>query len=101
MSNFFFSESEYSFAPVIKSVDKSIVERDLLLLREKIVDYIKQQIEQKELSKSEISFATRMPRPLVSLILKGRIEKISTDRLLRVARSLGLKPQIKFKAENT
>jgi len=100
VSNFFFFESQFKYEPVIKQVDPAVANADMGSLRKKILNIIKQQVDQKDLSRSEVAFATRMSSAAIGPILNGNIEKVSTDRLLRMARMLGLKPKIKFSVEN-
>ena len=98
MKNFFFSDQTYAYEPVIRDFDKTVVEKDLKAVREKILDTIQAQIKQKDLSRSEVALAARISSSVASPILKGNIERVSTDRLLRIARRLGLKATIKLTA---
>ena len=100
MSNFFFAEQSYNYEPVIKTLDTRVVEKDLDSVRQKILAVIREQIKQKDLSRSEVAFATRMSSSTVGSIMKGNIDKVSTDRLLRIARRLGLRcSNLKFVVE--
>ena len=99
MSNFFFSDQSYAFEPVIKDLDQTIVENDLKVFRKKILEVIHEQIKQKDLSRSEVALATRNSSSVIGPIIKGNIDRVSTDRLLRIARRLGLKPKVKFDIE--
>jgi predicted XRE-type DNA-binding protein len=100
MTNFFFAEQSYSYEPVIKTLDTGVVEKDLDSVRQKILTVIREQIKQKDFSRSEVAFATRMSSSTVGSIMKGNIDKVSTDRLLRIARRLGLRcSNLKFVVE--
>lgn len=70
------------------------------IFRRKIMDSIKQVVNQKDLSRSEFSMATRVSRATAGQIFRGNCEKVSTDRLLRIARRLGLKAKVKFEVES-
>ena len=100
MANFFSFDSNYQYEPIIKSIDPSVVEKDIEVLRRKIIEGIRLVVNQKDLSRAELALAARICRPTVGKILSGNPEKISTDRLLRVARRLGLKAKIKFMADS-
>jgi predicted XRE-type DNA-binding protein len=100
MSNFFSFDSGYQYEPVIKHLDQKIIDNDLSHLRRKIMESIKQIIDQKDLSRAELAMAARINRPVAGQIHRGSGEKISTDRLLRIARRLGLKAKISFTADS-
>jgi predicted XRE-type DNA-binding protein len=100
MSNFFSFDSGYHYEPVIKQLDQKIIENDLSLLRRKIMESIKQIIDQKDLSRAELAMVARINRPVAGQIHRGSADKISTDRLLRIARRLGLKAKISFTADS-
>ena len=50
MTNPFFFEPNFTYEPAVKQIDDAVVERDLTDLRRKIVEAIKDQITQKDLS---------------------------------------------------
>ena len=94
------SEKEFGGASTYYA-NESIVENDLGAVRKKIISVILEQIKQKDLSRSEVALATRMASSTVGLIMKGSIDKLSTDRLLRIARRLGLKvANLKFATDS-
>ena len=99
-NNFFNFDSTYQYEPVIKQLDEKIVSKDIETFRIKVLEFINQVTSQLELSKSELALAARISPQIAGKILKNNIDKISTDRLLKIARRLGLKPKIKFIAEN-
>lgn len=76
---------------MIETLDKATVEKDLTAVRKKILSVILEQIKHKDLSRSEVAFATKMSSSAVGPIMKGCMDKVSTDRLLRIARRLGIK----------
>ena len=99
-NNFFNFDSTYQYEPVIKQLDEKVVSMDIENFRIKVLEYIGQIVKQQDLSKSELSLAARVPAQIAGKVLKSNIDKISTDRLLKIARRLGLKPKITFTAEN-
>ena len=72
----------------------------LEVLRKKIMESIKQIVDQKDLSRSEIAMVARISRAIAGQIFRGNGEKVSTDRLLRIARRMGLKARLKFEVES-
>jgi len=100
MSNFFSFDSSYQYEPVMRPLDQKVIDREMDAVRKKIMESIKQIIDQKELSRSEIAMTTRTSRAIAGQIFRGDCEKVSTDRLLRIARRLGLKAKIKFEVES-
>jgi transcriptional regulator with XRE-family HTH domain len=63
------------------------------------MDSIKQITDQKDLSRAELAMAGRVSRAIAGQIHRGNSDKISTERLLQIARRLGLKPKITFSAD--
>jgi len=100
MSNFFSFDSSYQYELVMRPLDQKVIDREMDAVRKKIMESIKQIIDQKELSRSEIAMTTRTSRAIAGQIFRGDCEKVSTDRLLRIARRLGLKAKIKFEVES-
>lgn len=96
MSNFFSFDSSYRYEPIFKQLDPKVIEKDLSHLRRKIMDSIKQVVDQKDLSRAELAMSARVSRAIAGQIHRGNSDKISTDRLLRIARRLGLKVKITF-----
>jgi predicted XRE-type DNA-binding protein len=88
MSNFFSFDSGYQYEPVVKQLDQKIIDNDLSHLRRKILESIKQIVDQKDLSRAELAMAARINRPVAGQIHRGSTEKISTDRLLMFVRNL-------------
>jgi predicted XRE-type DNA-binding protein len=99
MSNFFSFDSSYQYEPIIKQLDPKVVDKDMDSCRQKIMDAIKQVVDQKDLSRSELALAARISRAIAGQVYRGNADKISTDRLMRIARRLGLKAKVKFVAE--
>jgi len=100
MSNFFSFDSSYQYEPVMRPLDQKVIDREMDAVRKKIMESIKQIIDQKDLSRSEIAMTTRTSRAIAGQIFRGDCDKVSTDRLLRIARRLGLKAKIKFEVES-
>lgn len=100
MSNFFSFDSGYHYEPVIRQLDPKLVEKDIADLRRKTMESIKQIIDQKDLSRAELAMAARVSRAIAGQIHRGNSDKISTDRLLRIARRLGLKAKLAFVADS-
>ena len=100
MSNFFSFDSSYQYEPVMRPLDQKVIDREMDAVRKKIMESIKQIIDQKDLSRSEIAMTTRTSRAIAGQIFRGDCEKVSTDRLLRIARRLGLRAKIKFEVES-
>ena len=100
MSNFFSFDSSYQYEPVMRPLDQKVIDREMDAVRKKIMESIKQIIDQKDLSRSEIAMTTRTSRAIAGQIFRGDCDKVSTDRLLRIARRLGLKAKSKFEVES-
>ena len=100
MSNFFSFDSSYRYEPVLRQLDQKLIDKDMEIFRRKIMESIKQIVDQKDLSRSEIAMAIRASRAIAGQIFRGNCEKVSTDRLLRIARRLGLKAKLKFEVES-
>jgi predicted XRE-type DNA-binding protein len=96
MDNPFFYESNFRLDPIIKPVDAAVVEKDIESLRQKILECIREQVVQKDLDRREMAMVTRMTRSVLGPIVRGQIDKVSTDRLLRVAGRLGIRAKIKL-----
>jgi predicted XRE-type DNA-binding protein len=65
------------------------------------MESIKQIIDQKDLSRAELAMAGRISRAIAGQIHRGNADKISTDRLLRISRRLGLKAKITLTAADS
>ncbi len=100
MSNFFSFDSSYRYEPVLRQIEQAVIDKDLAIFRRKVMESIKQIVDQKDLSRAEIALTTRTSRSIAGQIFRGNCEKISTDRLLRIARRLGLKARLKFEVES-
>ena len=100
MSNFFSFDSSYRYEPVMRQLDQKLIDKDMEAFRKKIMESIKQIVDQKDLSRSEIAMAARTSRAIAGQIFRGSCEKVSTDRLLRIARQMGLKAKLKFDVES-
>ena len=98
-NNFFNFDSSYQYEPIIKQIDEKLVTKDVHQVRLKILEYINQVVRQQELSRAELATSARIASQVAGKLLRNDMEKISTDRLLKVARRLGLKPKIKFEIE--
>jgi predicted XRE-type DNA-binding protein len=72
------------------------VERARAGLRQKIVSAIQTTVKQRRMTHTEASFEARMGRTVITNILNGNLQKISTDRLLRIAYRLSLKIELKI-----
>lgn len=64
-------------------------------MRLNLVKGIRRVIEKKGLTHAEAARITGMGRTVITAIMNGNLDKISTDRLIDVAQSLGLKLQLK------
>ena len=67
-------------------------------LRTKIVMAIKRHIEKYKITHAKVAEETGIGRTVITAIVNGNLQKISTDRLLDVAHGLGL--QIRLKITN-
>ena len=66
-----------------------------LQIRLDLAKAIRRIIEKKELTHEQASEKSGVGRTVITAIMNGNLDKISTDRLLDVAQSLGLKLQLK------
>lgn len=66
-----------------------------LRMRLDLAKAIRRVIEKKEMTHKEASEKTGMGRTVITAIMNGNLDKISTDRLIDIAQSLGLKLQLK------
>ncbi len=64
-------------------------------MRLDLVKGIRRVIEKKELTHAQAAQVSGMGRTVITAIMNGNLDKISTDRLIDVAQSLGLKLQLK------
>jgi predicted XRE-type DNA-binding protein len=56
---------------------------------------IRKTIEKKELTHAQASVKTGIGRTVITAIMNGNLDKISTDRLIDIAQALGLKLHLK------
>ena len=64
-------------------------------IRLDLVKAIRKAIEKKNMTHAQAAIKTGMGRTVITAIMNGNLDKISTDRLIDVAQSLGLKLHIK------
>ena len=60
---------------------------------------IKKEVRRRFLTHKQVSEEIGIARTVVTAVLNGRLEKISTDRLLRVADGLGLEMELKIESK--
>ena len=80
-------------------VDPAETEKARTALRQTLVSAIQGVVSQRRLTHTEASFETRIGRTVITAVLNGNLNKISTDRLLRIANRLGLKVELKISIE--
>lgn len=90
----YFSKHLYKIPDWLKDPKK--VEARHQSLRGDIARAIGEMIQVYDLSLTEVSMQAKLPKPTMAMIQKGRIEKLSTGRLLDVALTLGLKVTMKI-----
>ncbi len=66
-----------------------------LRMRLDLAKAIRKTIEKKNLTHVEASETTGIGRTVITAIMNGNLDKISTDRLMDIAQALGLKLQLK------
>lgn len=64
-------------------------------IRLELAKAIRKAIEKKDLTHAEASEKTHVGRTVITAIMNGNLDKISTDRLIDIAQSLGLRLQLK------
>ena len=64
-------------------------------MRVQLVSAIKRLIEKEELTHVEAAKRAHVGRTVITAIVNGNLQRISTDRLIDVAQNLGLKVQLK------
>ncbi|MEQ1663810.1 MAG: XRE family transcriptional regulator [Bdellovibrionales bacterium] len=64
-------------------------------MRLDLVKAIRRAIEKKDLTHAQAAAKTGMGRTVITAIMNGNLDKISTDRLIDVAQAMGLKLQLK------
>lgn len=66
-----------------------------LSIRLDLAKAIRRIVEKKKLTHAQASIKTGVGRTVITAIMNGNLNKISTDRLLDIAQSLGLKFHLK------
>jgi predicted XRE-type DNA-binding protein len=66
-----------------------------LRMRLDLAKAIRKTIEKKELTHAQASVKTGIGRTVITAIMNGNLDKISTDRLIDIAQALGLKLHLK------
>lgn len=66
-----------------------------LRIRLDLAKAIRRVIEKKDLTHANASAKTGVGRTVITAIMNGNLDKISTDRLMDIAQALGLKFQLK------
>jgi predicted XRE-type DNA-binding protein len=64
-------------------------------MRLDLVKAIRRTIEKKGFTHAQAASKTGMGRTVITAIMNGNLDKISTDRLIDIAQALGLKLQLK------
>jgi predicted XRE-type DNA-binding protein len=77
------------------TLPESDVERCRAAVRQNLVTAIRRVVEARKMSHSEASFEARVGRTVITAILNDNLEKISTDRLIRIVHRLGLRVEVK------
>ncbi|UOF02219.1 XRE family transcriptional regulator [Bdellovibrio reynosensis] len=67
------------------------------IMKAQIISAILKVMEQDELTHAQIALKSKLPRSAVTGILSGSLQKVTIDRLLRMAEAVGLKAQITLK----
>jgi len=67
-----------------------------IAVREILVAGIQEVVKQRRITHTAASFETRVGRTVITAVLNGNLNKISTDRLLRIASRLGLRAEAKI-----
>ena len=78
------------------TMTESETERKRIAIRQLLVNGIRDVVKQHGMTHGQASFESRMGRTVITAILNGKLEKISTDRLLRIAIRLGLRIELKI-----
>lgn len=90
----------FQFAPPRNPmIDPAAADKARAALREILVTRIRDVVKQRRMTHTAASFDTRVGRTVITAILNGNLNKISTDRLLRIAYRLGLKIELKVSLE--
>lgn len=66
-----------------------------LQIRLDLAKAIRRSIEKKKITHAEAAEKTGMGRTVITAIMNGNLDKISTDRLIDIAQALGLRLQLK------
>ena len=66
-----------------------------LRIRLDLAKAIRHSVEKKSLTHAEASSKTGVGRTVITAIMNGNLDKISTDRLIDIAQALGLKLHLK------
>ncbi len=64
-------------------------------IRTQLVVAIKRAIEREKLTHAEAAIKTRVGRTVITAVMNGNLEGVSTDRLIDIAHNLGLKVHLK------
>lgn len=64
-------------------------------IRLELAKAIRRAVEKKELTHAEASKKAAVGRTVMTAIMNGNLDKISTDRLIDIAQALGLRLQLK------
>lgn len=72
-----------------------LTEAPKIEMRIQLVVAIKKSIERSKLTHAQAATKAGVGRTVITAIMNGNLESISTDRLIDVAQSLGLKLQLK------
>ena len=74
--------------------DPAATRKQLYRLRNKVASSIREHMKNQDMTTTETASATKMARCCIAQIAKGDLQKISMDRLLKVALRLGLQIKI-------
>jgi predicted XRE-type DNA-binding protein len=91
---------ENSIAPSSGNVfaDLDLPDADDLLAKTNLALYIRRTLEARKLTQAEAAKILGIDQPKVSLIINGRLDGFSTDRLMRFLNDLGCDVQISISA---
>lgn len=67
------------------------------ILKAQLISQIQKQISEEDMTHSELSARSGLPRSAVTGILSGSLQKVTLDRILRLVEAAGLTAEIKIK----
>ncbi len=92
MKPYFLTKNIYELCEILGLPES---EAEKVKIRLTLYSAIKNNIERKKLTHQEAAIITGIGRTVITAIMNGQLQKISTDRLIDVAQALGLKISMK------